>query len=100
MAGKLRAVKPGEATPQRRRRPLTIVEAAGSGDERALLVALRERIARTVTDPRCPPRDLAALSRRLQELSKDIAAIDVKRCADGGDGVVEVGAQPWDESAI
>jgi hypothetical protein len=97
MAGKLRAMKPGEAA-LRRRRPLSIVQAAASGDERALLVALRERIARTVTDPGCPPRDLAALSRRLQELSKDIAAIDVKCCAGEGGGAA--GDSAWDDSAV
>ena len=99
MAGRLRAVKPGEETPQRRRRPLTIVEAAASGDERALLTALRERIAKTVSDAGCPPRELAALSRRLQELTRDIAGIDaVKRCVDEGGGAA--GDDRWDDSAI
>ena len=31
-----------------------------------------------MTDPNCPPRELAALSRRLQELMKDIALIDAR----------------------
>ena len=99
MAGRLRAVKPGDETAQRRRRPPTIVEAAASGDERALLVALRERVAKTVSDAGCPPRDLAALSRRLQELSRDIAGLDaVKRCVD--EAVGAAGDDRWDDSAI
>jgi len=37
---------------------------------------MRERIADTVSDPACPPRDLASLTRRLQDISKEIAAMD------------------------
>lgn len=81
----LRAVKPGEE-PQEKRR-LTITEAAGEGNHRDLLVALRERVARTVEDPNCPPRDLAALSRRLQEIAKEIDAIDARAEEEDGAGV-------------
>lgn len=83
MAKQLRAVKPGE-TPKRK---LTITEAAGKGSHRELLEALRERVAAAVEDPNCPPRDLAALSRRLQEIAKEIAAIDAKADEEGGAGV-------------
>lgn len=71
----LRVVK-ADAKP-RPRRKLTVAQAAESGDRRALLVAMRDRIARTVADPECPPRDLAALTRRLTEISKDLEAIDL-----------------------
>lgn len=74
-ARKLRAVAPDEAPPER----LTVAQAAASGDHRALLVAMRERIARTVADPECPPRDLAALTRRLQDIAKEIAALDLRK---------------------
>ena len=53
----LRAVAPGETKPAA---PKTVAQAAASGDHRALLVAMRERIAVTVSNPDCPPRDLAA----------------------------------------
>lgn len=56
----------------------SIVEAASSGDRRALLVAMRDRIARAVADEATPPRDLAALSRRLQILAEDIEALDAR----------------------
>ena len=72
---KLRAVQPDDP-PMAAPKPLTLAEAAKSGDHRALLVAMRDRIATAVQDPECPPRDLAALTRRLNEIAKDIRALD------------------------
>ena len=46
---------------------------------------MRERIARTVSDPECPPRDLAALTRRLQDIAKEIEAIDLRAKEEGAD---------------
>ncbi|MEO6627620.1 MAG: hypothetical protein ABIP03_03540 [Aquihabitans sp.] len=66
---------------------MTITAAAGEGSHRDLLAALRERVAQTVEDPNCPPRDLAALSRRLQEIAKEIDALDARAEEDGGDSV-------------
>lgn len=71
---KLRAVGPDEKSP----RKLTITEAAATGTVREQLVAIRDRVAITVEDPNCPPRDLAALSRRLMELTKEIEGIDAR----------------------
>jgi hypothetical protein len=73
----LRAVKDDEKPP-RSQKKLSVTEAAASGDHRALLVAMRERIARTVSNPDCPPRDLAALTRRLQDIAKEIEVIDLR----------------------
>lgn len=81
----LRVVPPDEK-PAPRKRKLTIVEAADKGTARELLVALRERVAKTVQDVNCPPRDLAALSRRLTEITKEIAAIDAAEAEDAGGG--------------
>ena len=39
---------------------------------------MRDRIAKTVADPDCPPRDLAALTRRLQDIAREIAALDAR----------------------
>lgn len=80
-------------------KPKTITEAAESGSQRDLLVSLRTRVAETVQDPDCPPRDLAALSRRLQELSKEIAAIDLREAQEAG-GHAEVGDGEFDAAAI
>src|SRR5690606_7172214 len=71
----LRVVDPNEK-PAKNRRKLTITQAAAEGTVREQLVALRERVARTVEDPNCPARDLAALSRRLMEITREIEAID------------------------
>jgi len=96
----LRAVGADEK-PTSPKDPLTIAEAAEAGDQRELLVAMRRRVAETVQDPTCPPRDLAALSRRLQEISREIEAIDVKvqqeAEEDGGSATPD---EEWDEKAI
>jgi hypothetical protein len=94
----LRAVKAEESAPAPVRRQ-SVAQAAASGDHRALLVAMRERIAQTVSDPDCPPRDLAALTRRLQDIAKEIEGIDVRAKEEGDDGGdVEDGA--FDASAV
>lgn len=84
----LRAVEPGETA---QKRPLSVTQAAERGSHRELLVALRDRVARSVEDPNCPPRDLAALSRRLQEIAKELAAIDA---VDEQDDVGRAAATP------
>lgn len=84
MAGQtkaLRAVTPGEKA-----KPRTVAEAAQGGNHRDLLVTMRDRIAKTVTDPDCPPRDLASLTRRLQDIAKEIAAIDARDAENEGSG--------------
>lgn len=88
----LRAVSPDEnAAPVT---PKTITEAAAAGTTRELLAALRDRLAKAVEDPNCPPRDLASLSRRLHEITRDIEAIDA---AAGEGGISDAVATP-DES--
>lgn len=93
MASKLRVVAPGEKKPKPARK-LTITQAAASGTIREQLAALRERVAKTVEDPNCPPRDLAALSRRLMEITKEIAAIDTLE-AEGRDGSEATPDEAW-----
>lgn len=68
----LRAVSPDEKAP-----PKSITAAASDGSHRELLVAMRDRIATAIEDPKCPPRDLASLSRRLHEIAKEIEGLDV-----------------------
>lgn len=93
-AARLRVVKPGE-----RAAPRDVAEAAESGDHRALLVAMRARIAQTVSDPDCPPRDLAALTRRLQDIAKEIEQIDLRAKKEASEGGVR-GDEEFDVSAI
>jgi hypothetical protein len=89
----LRVVAEGEARPGK---PMSVLEAAESGDYLAELRALRRRIAHAVSDPNCPARDLAALSRRQIEIAKEINAIEstVK-----GDEVGDAAATPDEEWA-
>lgn len=93
----LRAVGPDEVVPAKQQK---VSEAAASGDRLALLVSMRARVARTVEDPNTPPRDLAALTRRLLEIANEIEAIV---SSSGDDEVGRAAAtddESWDESAI
>lgn len=93
---RLRAVAPDEKPAA----PKSITEAASTGTHRELLVAMRDRIAKAVEDPSCPPRDLASLSRRLHELSKDIEqhdALESEEVASRGEGVTR---EKFDPEAI
>jgi len=94
----LRAVKPDESAPKTVAAK-SVMQAAATGSHRDLLVAMRERIAKAVSDPDCPPRDLAALTRRLQDIAKEIETIDLRTKQD----IEENGAaddEAWDDSAI
>ena len=61
---------------------LSVAEAARSGSRRALMVAIRDRIAEAVTSSDCPPRDLASLTKRLQDTANEIEAIDARSAED------------------
>ncbi|AJD82226.1 hypothetical protein PBI_KESHU_6 [Mycobacterium phage Keshu] len=53
-------------------------------DRRDLLMRMHERVENAVFDADTPPRDLAALTRRLMEISKEIEVIDLQRAQQGG----------------
>ena len=92
----LRAVSADEKAP--RVPPKSVSEAADTGTTRELLVAMRTRIAKAVEDPNTPARDLAALTKRLVEVVRDIEAIDAReeqeatRRGDVGDGAFDAAA--------
>jgi hypothetical protein len=88
----LRSVKPDESRPVPKQ---TVAQAAATGDHRALLVAMRERIAQTVSSADCPPRDLAALTRRLQDIAKEIEAIDLRAKEEGADAADVASDEEW-----
>jgi len=73
----LRAVGPDEVVTAART-PMTVTGAANDGDRRDLLSAMRERVAQAVEDGATPARDLAALTRRLMEIAREIEAIDAR----------------------
>jgi hypothetical protein len=92
----LRVVPEGtQAKPEK----LSVEQAAATGDHRKLLVAMRERIARTVADPQCPPRDLASLTRRLQDIAREIEALDQRAKQEAGEDGVSADEQ-WDAEAF
>lgn len=93
---KLRAVEPGEKPAVK----MSVAQAAASGDHRSLLVAMRERIATTVSNPDCPPRDLAALTRRLQDISKEIEALDLRAREEGADAADVAADEDWSAEAL
>jgi len=95
----LRAVSDNEKPPAPKKKQ-NVAQAAASGDHRALLVSMRERIAQTVSDPDCPPRDLAALTRRLQDIAKEIEQIDLRAKEDGADAADAAGDAEWTAEAL
>ena len=72
-----------------------MVQAARGNSHRDLLAALRDRIAEAVQNPSTPAVALAALSRQLQLISKELEIMD----ATGGEDAVSVAAgtpdAPW-----
>jgi hypothetical protein len=71
------------------RKPKTVAQAAKAGTQRELLVAMRDRIAEAVSTD-CQPRDLAALTKRLQDIAHDIEVIDAREDSDSVDRVREL----------
>lgn len=95
----LRAVGADEKLPEKPK-PKTVDEAAASGSHRELLVAMRDRIAKTVANPECPPRDLAALTRRLQDIAKELDALDLRAKQEARENGESGEDEAWDEKAI
>ena len=94
---RLRAVDPDES--QAPKSPRSIVDAADTGSSRDLLVAMRNRIARTLDEPNCPARDQASLSRRLLEIRKEIEAIDAAVAQEAAEAV-EVDDEAFDAASL
>lgn len=93
----LRSVQADEKVTIQRK---TVAQAAATGNHRELLVAMRERIAQTVTNPDCPPRDLAALTRRLQDIAKEIESIDLRAKEEGADASDVAEDEEWSPEAL
>lgn len=71
------------------KKPKTVAQAAKSGTQRELLVAMRNQIGETISTG-CQPRDLAALTKRLQDIAHDIDVIDARDDADAAERVREL----------
>lgn len=81
-------------------RPKTIVAAAADGSQLELLIALRSRIAKTIQSPKCSARDMAALSRQLREIAKEIDALEAVDREDSITGAASTPDEPWNSEAI
>ena len=92
----LRAVTPEDAAPPAK---LTVAAAAATGDHRALLISMRERISVTIDNPNCPPRDLGTLTRRLQDIAKELEQMDLRAMEEGTDDG-HTPDESWDSQAI
>ncbi len=95
----LRAVSPADK-PERKQPPKSVTQAAKAGTPRELLVAMRDRIAKAVEDEKTSPRDLAALTRRLSEVVRDIEQIDAREQQEAAGAAGEVSDAAFDASAI
>jgi len=97
----LRAVGTNEAPPAPSPAPpRTIEEAAKAGSVLDELRLTRARIARTLDDPNCPPRDLASLSKRLMEIGREIEAIEAKNRQEAAEDGEVSPDEEWDAEAI
>jgi hypothetical protein len=88
---RLRAVETGEKP-----RNLTVTQAAKDGSHRELLQALRSRVVAAVQSPNCPPVALAALSRQLVLLSKELERVDARAEDDDIAAAAAVPDEAWD----
>lgn len=95
MSRQLRAVGPGEK-PERK---LSIIEAIEAGDRLAELQATHRRIGRAVQDEDTPARDLASLTRRQMEISKEIESLKRQLEEEAEEGAVS-GDEDWSQEAI
>lgn len=55
---------------------VAILDAAECGDQRVLLLALRDHLASLIDDPTLHPRDLNSLCFRMLEIVRDVDALD------------------------
>ncbi len=93
---RLRAVKDDEkVTPKRE---LSLVEAVEDGTLRDQHVATRRILARAIADPNVAARDLAALTRRLSEVTREIEAIDESE--GDADDANDIPDEQWTGEAI
>jgi hypothetical protein len=76
----LRAVTADEAPKQPAK---SVSDAAENGTERELLVAMRSVVAKAVDNPDTAARDLASLTKRLNDIAREIKAIDARESEEG-----------------
>lgn len=93
----LHAVKPGEKAPRAKRQ--TLMQAVANHDRMAELEAMHIRLAEVVQDKTTPARDLAALSRRQMEISRELEVMRRERSEQEAEGVI-ASDEAWSTEAI
>lgn len=96
MVAKLRAVKPGERPSKK---ITSVTQAAELNDRLAEMEQMRLVIARAIDNENTSARDLAALTKREIEISKEIDA-EKRRRAEEGEHVLDSKEAPFDAAAI
>jgi len=94
--------KPAKARPRKpleQDKPHTVTTAAASGSRLDLLIATRDRVAKAVEDADTPARDLAALTRRLLEMVKEIEVLEAS-AAKAAEDRKHAGDERFDASAV
>ena len=91
---KLRPVQPEERAEKPRK--LTVIEAAALNDHREMLVALRARIARSVEASWTDPVALAALTRQMVFISKELSVLDARAEDDAVGEAARTPDEAWD----
>jgi len=94
----LRAVRDDELAPEVKYD--SVADAAESGDHLALLVAMRDRIAVAVSSDTCPPRDLASLTKRLDDIAKEIREFKVQAKQETDEHSEAASDDEWSTEAI
>ena len=95
------AAVPDDAPKRRIRKPAgpkSVLQAVTDDDQMAQLKGMRLRLAGAIDDPTTPARDLAVLTRRVTEISKEIEALGAREKPEGaGAGTPD---ESFDASAI
>ena len=95
----LRPVGKDEKAPAKKP-PATILAATETGDPMDVLVAMRRRLAKAIDDPNCPPRDLAALTRRLDQVNAQIEELKSRNGDDPIGEAADTPDEPFDAGAV
>ena len=98
MSRPLRVVGPNDSPP-RKKRPMTILEAVDAQDRLAELEGVHRRIAKAVQDEDTPARDLASLTRRQLEISKEIDGLRRQQEEEAEERAISE-SEEWSEEAI
>lgn len=77
-----------------------VASAASSGTRRDLLEAMRDRVAVAVDSPETPARDLAALTRRLMDIAKELEALDAAEAEDDIGSATIIDDEDFDPASI